>query len=115
MSFNQNINVSSSVGNQNLDTKANASFGANISQIKAIKSFSSKILSTRKELENYLLTKNIKLLTSFSDFVASQSFIASSFVVYLDYKEQMEPFSDFLVRNPAFQELADKIEVESKK
>jgi hypothetical protein len=115
MNPDSNINMTGGVSSQNLDSNASSKLGVNSNKVNAIRSFSRKIISSRQQLEEYLLTKNLKLVTSFSDFVANQSFIKSSYIIYLEYNEQMELFSNFLLRNPAYQDIADKIEAESKK
>jgi hypothetical protein len=109
MNPDSNINMTGGVSSQNLDSNASSKLGVNSNKVNAIRSFSRKIISSRQQLEEYLLTKNLKLVTSFSDFVANQS------LIYLEYNEQMELFSNFLLRNPAYQDIADKIEAESKK
>jgi hypothetical protein len=111
MSQEQFTNRSDSTSNQNLDSKSK-DYKVNKSKVDAIRSYSGKIINSRKQLEEYLLTKGIKLVTSFSEFVNTNSFIESSYVVYVFQSNSIENLSDFVQRNPQFAEIVVKIELE---
>jgi hypothetical protein len=114
MNQNKNINMSGGVGSQNLDTKQ-AQYGVNSSKVSAIRSYSGTVMNNRKSLEKFLLSKGMKLVTSFSEFVTTNSFIKSSFIIYIEHKDSMERLSDFVLRNPQFEDVVNKIEFELKK
>jgi hypothetical protein len=111
MSQEQFTNRSDSSSNQNLDTKSK-DYKVNKSKVDAIRSYSGKIINSRKQLEDYLLTKGIKLVTSFSEFVKTNSFVESSYVVYVFQSNSIENLSEFVQRNPQFAEIVVKIELE---
>ncbi len=114
MSFEQNMNRSDSSSSQNLDGKKKE-YSTNSDKVSAIRSYSGKIVNSRKDLENYLLKQGIKLVTSFSDFVKTNSFLDSSYVVYVSNNDSMEKLADFVDRNPKFADIVVKIELELKK
>jgi hypothetical protein len=114
MSQEQFANRSDSSSNQNLDRK-DKDFGVNSNKVGAIRTYSAGIVNSRKDLEKYLLKKGIKLVTSFSDYVSSNSFIESSFVIYIEQEGTMEKLEDFIKRNEQFQEIVAKIELDLKK
>jgi hypothetical protein len=111
MSQEQFTNRSDSSSNQNLDAKSK-DYKVNKSKVDAIRSYSGKIINSRKQLEDYLLTKGIKLVTSFSEFVKTNSFVESSYVVYVFQSNSIENLSEFVQRNPQFAEIVVKIELE---
>jgi hypothetical protein len=114
MSQEQFTNRSDSSSNQNLDKK-DKSFLTNNNKVGSIRSYSNNIKSSRKDLEKYLLNKGIRLVTSFSDFVATNSFIESSFVIYLEHNESIEKLEEFLKRNEQFLEVCSQIELDLQK
>jgi hypothetical protein len=111
MSQEQFTNRNDSTSNQNLDKKKN-DYLTNTNKVNAIRSYSSNIINSRKDLENYLMKQGIKLVTSFSDFVKTNSFLDSSYVVYVFHENSMEKLSEFVNRNPQFLDIVIKIELE---
>ncbi|MGL4759204.1 MAG: hypothetical protein ACRCXZ_07730 [Patescibacteria group bacterium] len=111
MNLNKNINLSGGVGSQNRDTKS-SQLGINQSKVGAIKTYSSKIVSARARLSQFLLKKNIKLLTSFTEYVTGGSFLNASYIVYLDKDNKQESLATFIERNPNFKEIVEEIELE---
>jgi hypothetical protein len=113
MNPNKNINVGSA-GNQNLDTRQ-SQYGVNAGKVGIIRTYTSKVVSLREQFENFLLTQNIKLVTSFSEMVTNKSFINSSYIIYVDQDGKREKLSKFLERNIKLKEVAEKIELEVRK
>jgi hypothetical protein len=113
MSLNKNINMTGGVGSQNRDTKT-SQLSINQSKVGAIKSYATKITTARERLASYLLKQNLKLLTSFSEYVETNSFVKSSYIVYLLNDMKKEKLSTFLERNPVFDEIVNEIENELK-
>ena len=109
--INSASNKNDSTSNQNLDKKKK-DYLTNQTKVGAIRSYSGTIIKSRLELEKYLLKQNIRLVTSFSDFVVNNSFIESSYVIYEEYKNNIEKLSDFVSRNPEFLDVIVKIEEE---
>lgn len=102
---NQNLNPTKS---ENKDTGFNTS---SLNQLaSSIKNATASVKASREELEKYLLTRDIKLVTSYIEFIQTQSFIKSSYVLYLKYDSKKETFGDFLVRYPEFETIAYMIE-----
>lgn len=112
MNSNPNINLSGGTGSQNRDTKTSSQLGVNQSKVSAIKSYSSKIITARTRFANYLLKQNIKLLTSFTEYVTKGSFVKSSYIVYLQNDMKKESLEEFMKRNPQFIEIVAEIEKE---
>jgi hypothetical protein len=103
-----NPNNSSGSKNENRDTGFNT---PSLNQLaSSIKNATASVKASREELEKYLLTRDIKLVTSYVEFIETNSFINSSYVMYLKYDNKKESFGDFLVRYPEFEEIAYMIE-----
>jgi hypothetical protein len=113
MSLNKNINMTGGAGSQNRDTKT-SQLSINQSKVGAIKSYATKITTARERLASYLLKQDLKLLTSFSEYVATSSFVESSYIVYLKNDLKKEKLISFLERNPVFDEIVKEIEIELK-
>jgi hypothetical protein len=100
-----NSNISSAE-----DRDKNTNTGVIFKSTKGIQQVTTKIINSREELASFLLTKNIKLVTSFTEVVSTGSFIKSSYVIYLDFANKSETFGDFLVRYPELEKIAYLIE-----
>ncbi len=114
MNQNKNINLSGGVGSQNRDTKT-SQLGINQSKVGAIKSYATKITTARQRLADYLLKQDMKLLTSFAEYVETGSFVNSSYIEYIKNDLKKEKFGAFLERNPVFKEIVWEIEDELRK
>ncbi len=80
-----------------------------IARAGQIKASTTKIIQTRKQLVDFLKQYNIQLLTSAVEFQQTRDFIASSYVVYLNYNNFKEPLVAFLERYPQMRESAEAV------
>jgi hypothetical protein len=83
---------------------------ANQSTISAIQSATSALSSNREELEAFLLTKGLKLVTSLTEFLETSSFIKSSYIINLNDNDAKISYGEFLVKYPEFEKISFLIE-----
>jgi hypothetical protein len=76
---------------------------------KVLKKTTNAIISTRSDFVSYLRQSGLDLLTSAIEFQESGDFIKSSYVIYTQHKNQMEPLTLFITRYPQLQESILKI------
>ncbi|MBC7406375.1 MAG: hypothetical protein H7230_02815 [Candidatus Parcubacteria bacterium] len=68
-----------------------------------------KIITTRQEFKDYLVTQGLDLLTSAVEFQKTGDFVLASMVIYPKHNNFKEPLSEFLVRYPQLQSAAKLI------
>lgn len=107
-----NSNISTTPGNFNLKQNIDSGFAKKTSNsiVLGIKGVTSSIINSREDLAEFLLKKDIQLLTSLTEFLDTGSFIKSSYVAYIKHDNKQESFGDFLVRYPEFEKIAYLIE-----
>jgi hypothetical protein len=91
--------LSNSVGSQEKENAVQSS----VTRSKQLKKTTSAIISTRSEFVNYLRKSGLDLLTSAIEFQENGDFIKSSYVIYKQHKNQMEPLGKFITRYPQLQ------------
>jgi hypothetical protein len=98
-------NLSNTVGSVEKENAVQSS----VQRGKALKKTTSAIISTRSEFVSYLRQNGLDLLTSAIEFQESGDFVKSSYVIYTQHKNQMEPLALFITRYPQLQESISQI------
>lgn len=76
---------------------------------KSVRAVLHSVITTRAELATYLAQHSMQLLTSAVEYTSSQDFVSSSYILYQNHNNFLEPLSDFLKRYPDYQPSIDAI------
>jgi hypothetical protein len=85
------------------------SFQQSTNKARQVRAAVQQVLTSRDELAKYLAQYGMKLLTSAVEYERSKDFVVSSYILYEQYDNYLEPLVQFLQRYPDYQASVDYI------
>lgn len=96
------VDNSTSSFNQAHHGESKESFRQSVSRAKQVRSVLSRVISSREELSTYLAQYGLQLLTSAVEYEKTRDFIGSSYILYSQHNNYLEPLVRFLERYPDY-------------
>lgn len=88
--------------NQYRSGESRESFQQSASKARQVRAVLTKVITSREELAHYLGQHGLKLLTSAVEFEKTRDFIGSSYIMYAQANDYLEPVSTFIERYPDY-------------